>query len=136
MDSKFGFKNSSETLNLECNEILSLDNSIRFVAMCSKEGKMLNVKYREDITPLLNDKELLYSIIKSVERINVRKESEEKLGPAIYSVTAYANVKRVTIPVNGGGVVFVSFEGNGNEFTILKKILGQINQPRSNQIYS
>jgi len=61
MDSKFGFKNSSETINLECDEILSLDNSIRFVAMCSKEGKMLNVKYREDITPLLNDKELLYS---------------------------------------------------------------------------
>jgi len=73
---------------------------------------MLNVKYREDITPLLNEKELLYSIIKSVERINVRKESEEKLGPTFYSVTAYANVKRVTIPVNGGGVVFASFEGH------------------------
>ena len=136
MDSKFGLKNRSETISLECNEILSLDNSIRFVAMCSKEGKMLNVKYREDITPLLNEKELLYSIIKSVERIDARKESEEKLGPSIYSVTAYANVKRATISVNGGGLVFVSFEGNGNEFTILKKILGQINQPKSNQIYS
>ncbi len=136
MDSKFGLKNRSETISLECNEILSLDNSIRFVAMCSKEGKMLNVKYRQDITPLLNEKELLYSIIKSVERINARKESEEKLGPSIYSVTAYANVKRATISVKGGGLVFVSFEGNGNEFTILKKILGQINQPKSSQIYS
>ncbi len=136
MNSKFGLKNRSETISLECNEILSLDNSIRFVAMCSKEGKMLNVKYREDITPLLNEKELLYSIIKSVERIDARKESEEKLGPSIYSVTPYANVKRATISVNGGGLVFVSFEGNGNEFTILKKILGQINQPKSNPIYS
>jgi len=86
MDSKFGIKNSSETISLECNEILSSDNSIRFVAMCSKEGKMLKIKYREDITPLLNEKELLYSIIKSVERISVRKESEEKLGPTLHFI--------------------------------------------------
>ena len=121
-------KNLSETRNFECSEILALDNSIRFVAMCSKKGKMLNVKYRNDVSPLLNEKELLYSIIKSVERNNTRKESEEKLGPSIYSVTAYANVKRATIPIKGEGLVFVSFEGNKNEFTILKKILGEINQ--------
>ena len=63
MDSEFGLNNSPETINLECNEILALDNSVRFAAMCSKEGKMLDVKYREDITPLFNEKELLYSII-------------------------------------------------------------------------
>jgi hypothetical protein len=126
MDSEIDLKNYSETINLECNKILSLDNSLRFVAMCSKEGKMLDVKYREDITPLFNEKELLYSIIKSVERNTARKESEEKLGPAIYSITAYANVKRATIPIVGGGVIFVSFERNGDEFTILKKIQNQI----------
>lgn len=136
MVSEFGLKNQSETIDIECNEILSLDNSIRFVAMCSKEGKMLDVKYRKDITPLFNEKELLYSIIKSVERNNARKESEEKLGPTIYSITAYANVKRATIPLVEGGVVFVSFEGNGDEFTILRKIQNQINQSKNNQIYS
>ena len=136
MDSEFDLKNHSETINLECNEILSLDNSIRFVAMCSKEGKMLDVQYREDITPLFNEKELLYSIIKSVERNKARKESEEKLGPTMYSITAYANVKRATIPAVGGGIIFVSFERNGDEFTILKKIQDQINQPKNKQIYS
>ena len=135
MEPGFGLENSSEIINLECDEILSLDNSLRFVAMCSKEGKMLNVKYREDISPLLSEKELLYSIIKSVERNNVRKESEEKLGRAIYSITAYTNVKRATIPINGGGLIFVSFEGNGDEYTILKKIIFYINQSNNNQIY-
>lgn len=135
MGSEFGLNNSPETINLECNEILALDNSIRFVAMCSKVGKMLDVKYREDVTPLFNEKELLYSIIKSVERNNARKESEEKLGPTIYSITAYANVKRATIPFNGG-VIFISFEGNGDEFSILKKTLDLINQPKRDQIYS
>lgn len=135
MEPGFGLKNSSEIINLECDEILSLDNSLRFVAMCSKEGKMLNVKYREDISPLLSEKELLYSIIKSVERNNVRKKSEEKLGQPIYSITAYTNVKRATIPINGGGLIFVSFEGNGDEYTILKKIIFYINQSNNNQIY-
>ena len=128
MVSDSSLKNPSEIINFKCSEILPLDNSIRFVAMCSKQGKMLDVKYREDITPLLNEKELLYSIIKSVERNNARKESEEKLGPTIYSITAYANVKRATIPINGIGVVFVSFERNGDEFAILQRILNHINQ--------
>lgn len=133
MDSGFGF-NQTEISNLNSEDILSVDKSIRFVAMCSKEGKMLEVKYRQDVSPLLNEKELLYSIIKSVERNKVRKESEEKLGPQAYSITAYANVKRATIPISGGGLVFVSFEGNGDEFTILKKIMSQINQSK-NEIY-
>ena len=120
-------KSQSESINLQCKDILLVDNSIRFVAICSKEGKMLEIKYREDISPLLNEKELLYSIIKSVERNKIRKESEEKLGPAIYSVTAYANVKRATIPITQGGLVFVSFEGKANEGQILKKILSHIN---------
>ena len=129
------FEISSEKSNFECNEILSLDNSIRFVGIVSKKGKILNLKYRKEISPLLSDKELLYSIVKSVERNSARKESEEKLGPSLYSVTAYANVKRATIPANGG-LVFVSFEGRGDEFTILKKIRERINQPKNPQIYS
>ena len=126
----------SKSINFQCKDILLVDNSIRFVAICSKEGKMLEIKYREDISPLLNEKELLYSIIKSVERNNIRKETEEKLGPAIYSITAYANVKRATIPINQGGLVFVSFEGKTDEGRILKKILSHINQANYNQIYS
>ena len=127
--------NDSANIQLECEEILSLDSSIRFVGMCSKEGKLLNVKYRDEITPLISDKELLYSIIKSVERNSVRKESEEKLGQSLYSVAAYANVKRATIPANGG-LVFVSFEGNGNEFSIIGKILEKLNESTDDKIYA
>jgi len=134
MDPKFSNKDSSENIQLECKEILSLDTSIRFVGMCSKEGKLLNVKYRDGITPLIPDRELLYSIIKSVERNTVRKESEEKMGPSLYSVTAYANVKRATISANGG-LIFVSFEGSGNEFTIIKKIQEKLNQSTDEKIY-
>lgn len=131
MNSEFLDKQNME---LKCQEVLSLDRSIRFVGVCSNEGKLLNIKYRDQIHPLLSDKELLYSIIKSVERYTSRKYSEEKLGPPRYSITAYENVKRATIPVKEG-LVFVSFEGNGDEFAILKKILYQIKKPHES-IYS
>lgn len=127
--------NDSADMQSECKKILSLDSTIRFVGMCSKEGKLLNVKYRDEITPLISDRELLYSIIKSVERNTVRKESEEKLGPSLYSVTAYANVKRATISTNGG-LVFVSFEGKGNEFSIVSKILEKLNESTDDKIYA
>jgi hypothetical protein len=135
MDPKSSNKDSSMKMQLECSEILSLDNAIRFVGMCSKEGKLLNVKYRDEITPLISDRELLYSIIKSVERNAIRKETEDKLGPALYSVTAYANVKRATISANGG-LVFVSFEGKGNENSIVNKILEKLEESTDDEIYA
>ena len=113
-------------LPIKCEEVLGLDDSIRFVGACSKQGQLIDVKYREGINPLLSDRELLYSIIKSVERLSDRKDSEDTLGPAIYSVTTYANVKRATI-TTGNQLYFVSFERNGNEYNIINKILKKIN---------
>lgn len=129
---KVNFDTSKDSFSIprDYNEIFDLDESIRFVGMCSNQGRLLDVKYRNEIMPLLSDRELLYSIVKSVERINTRKESEGKLGPALYSVTAYANVKRATIPADGD-LLFVSFERNGNEFKILNKILKQIEIAKS-----
>lgn len=135
MHSDISNKDSLKNIQSECKKILSLDNSIRFVGMCSKEGKLLNVKYRDEIIPLISDKELLYSIIKSVERNTIRKETEDKLGPSLYSVTAYANVKRATISANGG-LVFVSFEGRGNEFEIIAKILEKLHESNDDKIYA
>jgi hypothetical protein len=135
MGTKISNNDSLENIKLECKEILSLDDSIRFVGMCSKEGKLLNVKYRNEITPLLSDRELLYSIIKSVERNTERREAEEKLGPALYSITAYTNVKRVTISANGR-LIFVSFEGNGNDFSIVSKIREKLKQSTNEKIYA
>ena len=103
-------------------KIFDFDESIRFLGLCSKKGKILDVKYRNGISPLISDKELLYSIVKSVERRNTRLDSEDSLGPTLYSMTAYANVKRATIPVNDD-LLFVSFERNGDENKILNKIL-------------
>ena len=124
---------NKRTQNIDCEQILGLDKSIRFVGMCTKNVKLLNVKYREGISPLLSEKELLYSIIKSVERNTVRKEAEDKLGPSLYSVTAYANVKRATISYNGG-LIFISFEGNKDEFLIINKILKKIEDHKEEKI--
>lgn len=110
----------SAQINFE--KIFSFDESIRFLGLCSKRGKILDVKYRKGVSPLISDKELLYSIVKSVERRNTRLDSEDNLGPTMYSMTAYANVKRATIPVNDD-LLFVSFERKGDEHKILNQIL-------------
>jgi hypothetical protein len=125
MNLNFGTKHDCPTSAIDFQEIFSIDKSIRFVGRCSKQGKVLAVKYRNEIIPLMPDKELLYSIIKSVERMNTRRDSEEHLGPPLYSITAYGNVKRATIPIKND-IFFVSFERYGDEHKILSKILKHV----------
>ena len=117
------FDSNAEISNPKINfeKIFDFDESIRFLGLCSKKGKILDVKYRQGISPLISDKELLYSIVKSVERRNARLDSEDNLGPTLYSMTAYANVKRATIPVNDD-LLFISFERKGDECKILNQI--------------
>ena len=121
MSTNFNSKAEISNPKINFDKIFGFDESIRFLGLCSKKGKILEVKYRQGITPLISDKELLYSIVKSVERRNNRLDSEDSLGPTLYSMTAYANVKRATIPIDDD-LLFVSFERKGDEHKILNQI--------------
>ncbi len=109
-----------------CNEILSLDTSIRFAGIADKMGKVVAHQFREDVAPMLTFEELEGSAIKSVLRMKTREDYEAKLGRAVYTFTLYDKVKRASIPLQHQDYVLliVSFEKDApHEDIILSKIL-------------
>src|SRR5918912_2185643 len=80
-----------------CNQILQSDDSIRFVGVPNKMGRLIVYKYRNGLVPLLTEREIEMLAIESVLRMNTRKDFESKLGKPIYSFTLYEKVKRATI---------------------------------------
>ena len=87
----------AEDLHSLCNRILESDNAIRFVGIPNKMGKQIVSSYRAGLVPLLTPWEIENLAIKSVLRMNTRKDFESKLGKLIYSFTIYQKIKRVTI---------------------------------------
>ena len=117
----------SESIDdFSCEKILTLDYSIRFVGVCSTDGLLLDFKYRDDLNPLLSDNILKKAVKKTALRHASREENIGDMGMPLYTVTAYENVKRATIPFSDKLLLLISFERNKDETKIIKKILDYI----------
>lgn len=108
---------------LKCKKILKVDKAIRFAGICSSDGKILAAEYKRGINPLFNNMDLEFSVTRAAIKALERNMTGTKLGQMFYSITAYENVKRATFTLDDGGFLLVSFERNGNESDIIKKVI-------------
>ena len=112
-----------------CNQILELDNSIRFAGFANNMGRIIAARYRNKLDPLLTVDESELSFIESVLRMSTRIDMRSKLGKPIYSSTLYQKVKRATILLDNKDypILMVSFDndnfGIDNESIIMNGIL-------------
>ena len=66
-------------------KIISLDDSIRFVGVSSIDGHLLDLKYGDDINPLLPD-DVLKNIVKKITlRYNSRCEDVDDMDMPLYT---------------------------------------------------
>jgi len=114
-----------------CNRILESDSAIRFVGVPNKMGKKIVSSYRAGLVPLLTPWDIENLAMKSVLRMNTRKDFESKLGKPIYSFTKYQKIKRVTITLENEDypILMASFDIEADhENIIVNKILPMINE--------
>jgi hypothetical protein len=114
-----------------CNRILESDSSIRFVGVPNKMGKQIVSSYRAGLIPLLTPWDIENLAMKSVLRMNTRKDFESKLGKPIYSFTKYQKIKRVTITLENEEypILMASFDIEADhENIIVNKILPMIKE--------
>ena len=124
-------KDQDLDLHSLCSRILESDRSIRFVGIPNKMGKQIVSNYRAGLVPLLTPWEIENLAIKSVLRMNTRKDFESKLGKPIYSFTKYQKIKRVTITLENEEypILMASFDIEADhESIIVNKILPMIKE--------
>lgn len=92
---EFDFVKTSEEFSLE--KIFSVDESIKFVGVCSVQGNLVDTQYREDKTPMLSNMQLVIAVMQAAIRHNTRVYPQRNIGKPLYSATPYENVKRATI---------------------------------------
>ena len=117
-----------------CDQVIELDNSIRFAGFANNTGKLIASKYRKGLEPLLRSNESELSFLDSALRMRTRKDMEPKLGKVIYSFTIYEKVKRATILPDSeeDPILMVSLDNNNNkggidyESLILESILALV----------
>jgi len=120
-----------------CNQILEIDNSIRFAGFANSMGRIIAAQHRrgrmsverEKERSLLTKDELELSAIESVLRMVTRKDMISKLGKPIYSFTIYEKVRRATILLENSdnsdcpSILMVSFDNNEDAGTYQESII-------------
>ncbi len=97
-------------------KIVNSNDKIRFASVCDKDGNIISSQHRHSEENLLTLEETHESLQHSLERWHERDRLEEKIGHGRYAVVSYEKIKRVTIPLKSGNLMFFSIEGNSDNF--------------------
>ena len=82
----------------------------------------MSYEYSPRITPLLSKEETESSVLEAYRRFKSRKKFQQKIGPPIYTITNYGDIKRATLFIKNLGLLLLSFDKNKDEYLLLNKI--------------
>jgi len=90
------------------NMLMDFNSSIRFAAVCDSKGEILWHSQRtgiKNVIPLADTKKTLQRAINAWQE---RSKITDKVGRGLYVIAAYEKIKRITIPLDKGNLLFVS----------------------------
>ena len=94
--------------------IIENNKHARYAAIWDTNGKVLSEKHAKDKENILTLEETQSTIKRSLERWKERDEVADKIGKGEYSVVSYEKIKRISIPLEGNRILFVSVDGGKN----------------------
>lgn len=95
--------------------IMEANDSVRFAAICDEEGKIIWNGKRNGINNILSLQETKDSLRRAISTWKIRNELSHKIGKGRYTITAYDKIKRITIPLHNGHLLYISIEGDKPE---------------------
>ena len=104
-------------------KIMSLSPDVRFVMILNKNGEKVSGGYRENLKGFLTEEELNMVLYHAGQRWESRKHLLHKIGNALYSMTEYEKIKRMSFPIDEKHMVLVSTETSVDHNMIIGKIL-------------
>ncbi len=90
------------------NMLMDFTDSIRFAAICDSKGDILWNSQRagiKNIIPMADTKKTLQRAIGAWQE---RSKVTDKVGRGLYVIAAYEKIKRITIPLDKGNLLFIS----------------------------
>ena len=112
-------------------QIIGIDQSIRFAIISDMYGNIVNTRHREGLENFLSDEETKDSLQYSVEAWRIRNQHAHKIGKGRYALVEYEKLRRITIPIGEDRILLITMDNVGNHFEVLTKILDQIKFPKS-----
>ena len=106
-----------------CVDVLAIDGSVRFATVYTKSGDVVGGGMRQDKESLLTPEEATMSLYYSRHMFELHKNLFHIMGKEKYSMTEYAKVKTLSVPLQDDNLLLVSIETKGVHFKIIDDML-------------
>ena len=111
-------------------QLLRFEKSIRWIGIANKYGVLLNVEYRDNLTPFMTEEENEEYAANAVKRYKTRLKFQTKIGMLNYAFGRYEKISRVTIPINQDYYLLLTLDADEKNYDdlIMNKIIPFINK--------
>ena len=102
--------------------IMKLEPNIRMVTICDSNGKIMFSDHKPGVTNLLSPEESKKSLQMAVNAWKSRNELVGKIGKGKYVLAEYEKIKRITLPLGGDHMLYITTEPDADHVKILEGI--------------
>ena len=92
------------------NMLMDFNESIRFAAVCDSKGEILWNSQRAGIQKIIPMADTKKTLQRSLGAWQERSQVADKVGRGLYVIAAYEKIKRITIPLENGNLLFISID--------------------------
>ncbi len=107
-------------------QIMRLDQKIRFVVIVDMEGRKMSGGQRDGISNHLSPEDERQSIRHAIDAWKLRMHFTGSIGKGKYAFAEYEKIKRITIPVDDKHLIYMTVEVDADHTKIIDEILSEI----------
>ena len=96
---------------------MEFNENIRFAAVCSSAGEILWHSQRSGIKRIIPLDETKKTVNRVITNLEKNKRLRGNLGDTLYSITSYEKIKRITVPLGSGNILFISIDNEPSKET-------------------
>ena len=100
-------------------QILDLDPKVRFAGVANSKGEMISGGHKENVEKILVGDEVNMSIHYALQKRDLYTNLAYKLGRERSSITEYAIVTLISIPINSNELFMISVEPRADYMKII-----------------
>ena len=90
------------------NMLMDFNESVRFAAVSDADGQLLWNSQRNGVSNIVPIEKTKTTMSRSRSEWDAYTSAAEYIGNGMYSITSYAKIKRITIPLPDGKMLFIS----------------------------
>ncbi len=92
------------------NMIMDFNESVRFAAVSDASGQLLWNSQRNGVSNIVPIEKTKATMSSSRKEWDTYASASKYIGDGMYSITSYAKIKRITIPLYDGNMLFISVD--------------------------